>query len=623
MDCAFFGRPQFYMGNVDLIERKPNLMSAEARGSLWSTPQREGILITDLSRCEPQSAISSMPSRGCWYTVSYETEDGIRGVLLGKEELANPPDVRLPLAARGWHAVYLGIFRGGISVGRPFGDPFALKLKLSDEQLFDTMRPSVTDRPSPNTAVPGSENGIEEFFWRACDLSEQSLTISYPRTSRPTMAQLAFVRLVSMTEDEVEEYHRGLGRPDTRVLAAESDGNSAFYHEGMQTVDDLLEWHEPLRDTDVGKLFLGTGSGGSMWYPTKMGDMIGAGEEVFYSERDRRTVGSLRSYVSRGIDPLKAQVEHVQSMGIEVYLGFRMGGPMASVPPGGEPVPFWRDHPEWRCRDREGNTITRLSMAYPEVRRFYVDLFLELADYGVEGVQPIYTRRAPWVLFEPRVIEDFEREHGVDPRELPEDPQGLGPVFSGGPGSVDYAAGLEYAQDERLERLWAHYMTTFMRELREALDGRRRRDGGRLGIVANVPPNAAHNRAAALDLEAWAREGLVDILVPPTTSYEVTVIDYDYFRKVTEGTSCVYYADVLPRHMSGKEYIEAARRAYKGGAAGLAFWDSDRRTITKSQWNTIRRLGHRQDLEAMAQEPGDYRMHTLKLIEDWYPSGFM
>ena len=582
--------------------------------TFWSTPQRDGVLISDLSACEPKSAVSSTRKENSWYTVPYETRDGIKGVLLGRGELSRPPDVSLPLEARGWHAIYLGVFRGGIAIGKPFSDPCLLKVKLRDERLFDTVRPSVVDTPRLNTSVPESENSIEEFFWRASDLDGQDMVLSYPKADVPTMTQLAFVRLVPMTDEEVEDYRSASGSPATRVLAAQYDGGSGYDYVGMQTVDDLLELHEPIRGTDVGKLFLGAGSGGSMWYPTKVSEMAGAGEDVFHTERRRRRVLKLRDFVSEGIDPLKAQVEHVQGMGIEVYVGFRMGGPMSASPPGGEPMPFWRDHPEWRCRDREGNTITRLSMAYPEVRRFYVDLFLELADYGVEGVQLIYTRRPPFVLFEPPVIEDFKKEYGVDPRDLPVDPDGLG-RFTGATTAVDYP------QDERLQRLWAKYMTTFMRELREALDGRRRRDGERLGVVANVLHNAVYNRGAGFDLRTWAREGLVDILVG--TPNNSLAVDYDYFRKVTEGTSCVFYEDVLPLHKPGKDYIEAARRAYGEGAAGLAFWDVDRRDITKSQWNTVRRLGHRDDLDRMALEPADSRMHQLKLIEDWNPSGFM
>ena len=595
--------------------------------TFWSAPQREGVLISDLSRCSPQSAVSTKRKKDCWYTVPYETRDAIKGVILGKGELTDPPDVSLPLEAKGWHAIYLGLHRGTISMGQPFSDPFGLKVKLSDERFFDQVRPSVTDVPAMNMAVAGSNSGIEEFFWKASELDGQDLIISYPRVALRTMAQLAFVRLVPMTEEEVEEYRRSAGGPDTRVLAAEFDGHSgSSFFDGTRTIDDLLEIYEPLRDTDVGKVFLGTGGtgAGSMFYPTKVGEMYGAGEEEFFTEEGRIIVESFRSYVSRGIDPVKVRVEHVQSMGIEVYLGFRMGT-MASAPPSGEPVPFWRDHPEFRCRDREGNTIPRLSMAYPEVRKFYVDLFLELADYGVEGVQLIYTRRAPFVLFEPPVIEDFKKEYGIDPRELPEDPDGLGQLYDREPGSARRhpgAAALCHAQDERLERHWAKYVTTFMRELREALDGRRQREDGRLAIVTNVLHNAVYNRAASFDLETWAREGLVDILIPTTSDDGSHLLEYSYFRKITEGTACVFYEDILPRHTSGSEYVRRARKAYDGGVAGLAFWDSDRRIITKSQWNTLRRLGHRDDLDQMAREPADYVLHQLKLIEDWNPSGF-
>ena len=487
-------------------------------------------------------------------------------------------------------------------------------MKLSDERLFDVVRPSVEDRPALNTALPGSENSIEEFFWRASELDGRALVLSYPQAGVPTAGHLAFVRLVPMTDGEVAEYRRVSGSQGTKVLAAQYDGGSGHDYVGIQTVEDLAELHEPLRDTDVGKLFLGTGAGGSMWYPTKVGEMEWVGDEVSLTEQGLRRGEALRGYVSQGIDPVKAQVDHVHSMGIEVYLGFRMGGPMAGPPPGGRSVPFWRDHPEWRCRDRQGDTITRLSMAYPEVRKFYVDLFLELADYGVEGVQLINTRRPPFVLFEPPVIEDFKKEYGVDPRELPVDPDGHGRLQGA-------TTGLDYPHDERLERHWANYVTTFMRELREALDTRRRRDGGRLGVVANVLRDAAYNRSGALDLETWAREGLVDILVATPSGSQP--VDYEYFRKVTDGTACVFYEDILPLHKPPKDYIDAARRAHGEGAAGLAFWDTDRRSITKSQWNTVRRLGHREDLDRMEQEGADYLMHPLRLIEDWNPSSFM
>ena len=69
--------------------------------------------------------------------------------------------------------------------------------------------------------------------------------------------------------------------------------------------------------------------------------------------------------------------------------------------------------------------------------------------------------------------------------------------------------------------------------------------------------------------------------------------------------------------MSGRQYAEHARRAYAGGAAGLTFWDSVSRIMNKPQWHTVRRLGHREDLDELARQPEDYNLHPLKTLYDW------
>ena len=522
--------------------------------------------------------------------------------MVARGQLTHPPDLRLSLPVEGWHAIYVGLFRGARI------DEFRLRLKLSDERFFESLAPSrlgYQPKPDgswlrPRPAIGATD--IEEVFWKAADLGGQQLVISHLRTSHPSVAHLAFVRLVPLSAEEVEEYRRAGGRPETRLLAAEMDGQGPF-HAGARTVQDIQENLEPLRGTDVGKLFLGTGGigAGQTLYPSRVGAMMGAGEEDFPVEAGRRAAESLRNFRSRGIDPLKVAVDHAHSMGIEVYLGFRMGT-MATMPPVWfEPVHFWKRHPQWRCRDREGHSIVRLSLAYSQVRRFYLDLLAELAGYGVKGVQLIYTRRPPFVLFEPPVVEDFKKAYGIDPRRLPEPARRRGDPP---------------AADERLERHWASYVTTFMRELRQRLNRQRPR-GPRIEVLANVGYDAVWNRHAALDLEAWTREGLVDILCVYTGGDGTQRVDYDYFRKTTRDTRTVFFEDITPRNMPGSRYAREAGKAYAGGAAGLAFWDSGGRIVRKTQWHTIRRLGHRKELEAMALQPREYRIHPLKLIDGW------
>jgi hypothetical protein len=122
-----------------------------------------------------------------------------------------------------------------------------------------------------------------------------------------------------------------------------------------------------------------------------------------------------------------------------------------------------------------------------------------------------------------------------------------------------------------------------------------------------------------MDLETWAREGLVDILAPYTGGSGVWQVDFEYFRRATEGTSCLFYEDVTPRCMPGRDYAKRALRAYEGGSAGIALWDFEGRILTKSQWHTVRRLGHREDLKRMASQPAHYHVHPLKSIYDWNP----
>ena len=577
------------------------------RSTFWNAPQREGILISDLSHCEPQSAISSTPERDRWYTIPYETRDGIEGAMLSKGGVAHPPDVRLPLPVEGWHAIYLGMFLGEAH------DRSRLRVKLAGERLFDLLAPSslghrvspkgrVLGRPGP---LPGYNTSIEEFLWKAADLDGQDLIISHARSVDTLYSQLAFVRLVPMTKREVREYTGAAGRPDTKLLIAQSDGQ-VYYGGEVKTVEEIQEIFEPMRDTDVGKFFMGTcgNAAGQTFFPSKVGKFYGEGGIEFVDKNGRATVEAYRGFLSRGIDPLKVAVDHVHSLGIDIYLGFRMGS-MGAIP--GlwlESIPFWVEHPELRCRDRDGLTVQRLSMAYPEVRRFYVGLFEELLEYGIEGVQLIYTRRPPFVLFEEPVIEEFKRQHGIDPRELPDDPARRSGC---------------YTTDERLMRHWAGYLTQFMRELREMLDKHRRPDGGRLQVAANVSHDAFWNRAGGMDLETWAREGLVDILAPYTGGSGIWQVDFEYFRRVTEGTACLFYEDVTPRCMPGRDYAKRALRAYEGGSAGIALWDFEGRILTKSQWHTVRRLGHREDLKRMASQPAHYHVHPLKSIYDWNP----
>ena len=266
------------------------------------------MLISDLSGCEPRAAIGAGLRDGCWYTLAYATAGGIAGVMVGMTEQSRPPDLRLPLPVTGWHAIYLGLYRGGIEPGQPFSDPFGLDVRLAGEPHAELVRPSVVDGARMNASIAGSGGAIEEVFWKAGDLAGEELVIACPGVEAPSAAQLAFVRLVPMSVEEVAEYTGAGSDPATKLIIAQLDGHSgSSFFDGARTVDDLLSIYAPLADSDVGTLFLGTGGSGagSTFYPSSVGVPYGEGEEAFVSERAARTVRSLRGFLERGIDPVQ------------------------------------------------------------------------------------------------------------------------------------------------------------------------------------------------------------------------------------------------------------------------------------------------------------------------------
>ena len=52
--------------------------------TFWQWPQNDGLLIADLTLCEPASAISEEQKPDHWYQIPYATQNGIEGVMVAK-----------------------------------------------------------------------------------------------------------------------------------------------------------------------------------------------------------------------------------------------------------------------------------------------------------------------------------------------------------------------------------------------------------------------------------------------------------------------------------------------------------------------------------------------------------
>ena len=127
----------------------------------------EAIVISDMTTVIPKTALTfDVRRKRHWKVLEYETVDGLKGKCVASTPDTGAPNVTLPLNVKGWYAVYVGL--GG--VGRfAFGQGNEVRLKLTNDVAYQ------------HRAYAGAKDDIEEVFFKAADLTGQSLQIAQMR----------------------------------------------------------------------------------------------------------------------------------------------------------------------------------------------------------------------------------------------------------------------------------------------------------------------------------------------------------------------------------------------------------------------------------------------------------
>ena len=422
-------------------------------------------------------------------------------------------------------------------------------------------------------------------------------------------ARVAYVKVVPLSDAEVEAVQADRRRSDTKGVFVHNDMFSFFYGCRPTTEGDIRRHLEPNRDSDISRVYFEVGGGDLPKYPSRIGrDPAFDGLNDFPRVGDRLHAEARRVLRDKGIDAVRVAMDHTREMGLEFHACYRVAGfhyppPIDQANYGAS---FYKQHPEWRGADREGNTTPRMAYSYPGVRRYVLAVLSEILEYGADGLCLLYNRRPPLVEYEQPVVDGFMREYGKDPRQLDD----ADPVW------------LRYR---------ARVLTEFMREVRELVDGAAAAQGREIAVSAVVLDTEASNLYNALDLKAWIDEGLVDTLIPytsePNLNSTVTgwadASDAEYFVSLTRGTKCGLALNLMPRDLTAEQYRTLAASLYEAGVENLFFWDADMlqaRFSSEGSWNALRRLGHRDEVEAwVAGGRPSLATKALKLtrIGDW------
>ena len=546
----------------------------------------DAVVISDMTQVSPKNALTfDVRRKRQWKVLDYETKDGLKGNSISCTPDTGAPPVTLTLNKKGWYAVYVGL--GGM--GRfAFGQESEARLKLTSDAAYQHRR------------YTGASDDIDEVFFKAADLTGQNLEIAQMRmtanmdVSRPVVSSrhtvIMYVKLVPLMEREVEFIKTERARKDTKNLIATLDAFSWIHRNFPTTKEEFLEDFEHYRNTDFGTLSWQIIGGDLVNYKSELGTIVGELSDDPARTGDGYVTQSIKKFIEQGEDHTKLAVEAARSMDKKITIGFRVQAWQA--PPAFEDFfssRFYRDNPQYRTYDRDGTPVMRMSYAVPEVREHIYGIFREILNYQPDGLEIIFFRGLPLMLWEDAFSNRFREKYGADAKEVME-------------------------TDPRLYELRCEIMTEFIRKTRKLLDETQKAQGKkeRYELSVSVVHTEADNKKYGIDVERWVKEGLIDsIAIFPAAFHTNTAkpVDLEWFAKITKGTKTKFYPMMIGWKLSSYEdTISEAQKNYKAGAAGMMFWDPFPTNIytkparhyfnrpVNTYWSLVSRLGHKDDL---------------------------
>lgn len=250
---------------------------------------------------------------------------------------------------------------------------------------------------------------------------------------------------------------------------------------------------DPLRGTQIDTLYWQLGTDPYLGTPTHrlsdhyshdtaVGPRWGESGRPFTTASNWRIHENTRQMSEAGADPAAVIIEHGHRAGLEVFLSMRVNDVHDLRLAGGlnDPLmsPMKRSNPDWllgpdapeRAVDRpyagdQRRAKTAYNFVVPEVRGYKLALAREaIANYDLDGLDWDFCRY-------PRLFRDGEEQAG------------------------------------------SLLLTELMRQVRAAVDEKRRRSGRPVGLSVRIPGSLDQALSAGIDVRAWLAEGLLDILV--------------------------------------------------------------------------------------------------------------
>ena len=548
---------------------------------------RGAVYVSDMSCCEPGSALTREERSDAWRVFPYETCDGPpeTGVMICASSFATAPDVTLPLDVSGWHEIAIGMW----NPHHDYDGGTTVKVKLDNDPCFVRLA-------SPEREIDRRATRLLEAPFRTADLTGRSLVFGKECGPFGKKAHVAYVKLTPLSDEAVAALQADRAQADTRIVCATIDGISFFHHGEYRTREQILELVEPYRHSDVGKVIWAFNYGETTNYPTEVGRYCAAERDdpiESVTVLSPHTAGikvsteSLRCMAGQGVIPQAVVADRVHDMGMKFDAMFRLAI-LGELPPfswmsGGDG--FVEKHPEFRQVLADGTPVQKASYAFPEVRDLMLSIIRESAEkFDMDGAVLAFNRGPRFTMYEQPVLDDFRKEFDDDAR------------------------GVEF-DDPRMQQVNVRYLNQFVRDARRVLDEVGEAKGKRIELGAWVYSTIASNRLCGFDVETWMREGLLDSLIA-AVGRNVEHMDPEMIAQGNaNGCRCM---PGIVSWLYDDPIGDALEYLYPEGAKGIVLWDSDH--LPLDHWHAFRRLGHRQEYTEAARNRPEPRTVRLKTV---------
>ncbi|MEI6166929.1 MAG: hypothetical protein WCS52_07020 [bacterium] len=526
---------------------KENELQSRQSGAVKESAE---LLITDMRCALPAEAWTdsgarvdrqerSQPPAGKWQALPYRSQL-YEGTML-RTVSADAAPLRIPLGRTGWHALYLVIAHAS-------GGDTHIEARLTGDDSWRLVADANCSYvPDEST---GTRGRLCEEPWMLADLTGRDLEVRFGGWNRGRNvgghAALYAVRAVPLRAEEALTAATRRHRP----LLLCSNDRPPFFSERFAA----HEWDAACFNNAV----LGAGKGFS--YPSTV---------LTSSQADAWMLPPrLKAWcVHSGNDFLQQCIDKAHQLGKRFWMSIRPQGWVHAMPPYDQ---LWRSsffvsHPEYRCLETNGTPLSTLSVAFPAVRAQIQAMFEEALDRGADGVTILFARGFALARYEEPVRTRFRELYDLEARDFTE-------------------------TDPRLRKVWAEFMTVWIRELRAMLDAKgptalvKRRE-----LSVQGGPCLEWNLAYGIDVEAWAKEGLVDVVMPyPVHDHTDRIgdtlitqpngwLDIAAYAGALKGTA-TKLIPCLGDYMHPESLATLRQRThlyYEAGATGVCRWDNE------------------------------------------------